>query len=134
MHTRWKVVLDQLSLAWAPVLALWLGTVVLMEPFLSMRLAIAVPAALIPATAAALVLYVSEHDTIPWFDSIGKLESVAIIVALVGLFVGGLYLNAAVTTLVIYAAILGQAVGVTLYRLCFGIIRPLPQPKTGTNG
>jgi len=122
MKSKWKAALNQIWLAWTPVIALWGGVLGGWQPLPPFSAYIFVPVVLITATAGQLVLYTYEHEMVDWTDVIGTIEQLVIIGAITGAFAVGFYANAILTTKIFYAAILGQALGVTIYRVVSGTL------------
>jgi len=98
MKSKWKAALNQIWLAWTPVIALWGGVLGGWQPLPPFSAYIFVPVVLITATAGQLVLYTYEHEMVDWTDVIGTIEQLVIIGAITGAFAVGFYANAILTT------------------------------------
>ena len=80
------------------------------------------------ATVGALIaasLYLAEHDVVPGIYP--EVASVAAFVATAAVAVGFVVVLSASTAVVGAAALTGGGVGVTVYRLVFGVVRPVPE-------
>jgi hypothetical protein len=126
MDRRWRVVVGRITLAWAPALAM-LQSVFFASSPLSPRLAVSTPVAIFVGIATAVGTYASEHRLLPdVLDSNRLLVAIVLFGAVLCLFWVGFSFAPILTAVLLTAGLIGNAVGVTLYRTAFGIVRPLP--------
>jgi len=128
MSRRWRVVLHDVTLAWSPVLVLvtpW----ALYDDVVPFRTGISVPLAVAACIAAAVAHFTKDREAIPaWLSERNAPAAVAFAV-LGGVALLGFHLRPRAATIGVVAVVVGQAIGTTLYRISFGVVRPLLVPQ-----
>jgi multidrug transporter EmrE-like cation transporter len=129
MDRRWRVVVGRIILAWAPALAM-LQSVFFASSPVSPRLAVSTPFAIFVGIATAVGTYAFEHCLLSdVLDSNRLLAAIVLFGAVLCLFWLGFSFAPKLTAVLLTTGLIGNAVGETLYRTVFGIIRPLPDSR-----